>query len=105
MGTEEINGNKYLPLVSTNKSQEKIKKYEELWSKIRNLISSLTKYSDDFDEIYIKITFDLDNELSLNKAIEIPSMIIVVTVIFLENNKYYQEDFLDECLIKYKNGE
>ena len=105
MGTEEINGNKYLPLVSTNKSQEKIKKYEELWSKIRNLISSLTKYSDDFDEIYIKITFDLDNELSLNKTIEIPSMIIVVTVIFLENNKYYQEDLLDECLIKYKNGE
>ena len=53
----------------------------------------------------MKITFDLDNELSLNKSIEIPSMIIVVTVIFLENNKYYQEDFLDECLIKYKNGE
>ena len=27
---EEINGNKYLTLVPTNKSKEKIKKYEEL---------------------------------------------------------------------------
>ena len=27
---EEINGNKYLTLVSTNESKEKIKKYEEL---------------------------------------------------------------------------
>ena len=31
----EITGNKYLTLVSTNESKEKIKKYEEMWSKIR----------------------------------------------------------------------
>ena len=35
---EEINGNKYLTLVPTNESKEKIKKYEELWRKIRYLI-------------------------------------------------------------------
>ena len=40
---EEINKNKYLILVSTNESKEKIKKYEELWSKIRVLIKSITK--------------------------------------------------------------
>ena len=40
---EEINGNKYLTLVPTNESKEKIKKYEELWSKIRDLIRSITK--------------------------------------------------------------
>ena len=33
---EEINKNKYLTLVSTNESKEMIKKYEELWSKIRD---------------------------------------------------------------------
>ena len=52
---EEINGNKYLTLVSTNESKEKIKKYEELWSKIRDLIRSITKNSDDYDEKYMKI--------------------------------------------------
>ena len=35
---EEINGNKFLTLVLTNESKEKIKKYEELWVKIRDLI-------------------------------------------------------------------
>ena len=35
---EEINENKYLTLVPKNKSKEKIKKYEELWIKIRDLI-------------------------------------------------------------------
>ena len=35
---EEINENKYLTLVPTNESKEKIKKYIELWIKIRDLI-------------------------------------------------------------------
>ena len=35
---EEINVNKYLTLVPTNDSKEKIKKYEELWIKIRDVI-------------------------------------------------------------------
>ena len=46
----ENNGNKYLTLVPTNESKEKVKKYEELWIKIRDLIRSVTKKSDDYDE-------------------------------------------------------
>ena len=34
-------------LVPTNESKEKIEKYEALWFKIRDLIRSITKYSDD----------------------------------------------------------
>ena len=63
---EEINGNKYLTLGPTNDSKEKIKKYEELWSKIRDLIRSVTKTSDDYDEKYMKIKFNSDDELPLN---------------------------------------
>ena len=37
---EEINKSKYLTLAPFNESKEKIKKYEELWSKIRDLIIS-----------------------------------------------------------------
>ena len=36
---EEIDKNKYLTLVPTNESKEKNYKNEELWSKIRDLIS------------------------------------------------------------------
>ena len=51
---EEINKNKYLKLVPTNESKGKIKKYEELGIKIRDLIRSITKISDDYDEKYVK---------------------------------------------------
>ena len=40
---EEINKNRHLTLVSANESKEKIKKYGELWSKIRHLIRTITK--------------------------------------------------------------
>ena len=80
---EEINGNKNLTLVPTNESKEEIKKYEELWIKIRDLIMLITKNSDDCDEKYMKIKFNSDDELPLNKMIEIPTMTIVVKAIFL----------------------
>ena len=38
--------------------------------------------------------------LPLNKTVEIPTMTIVLRAIFLENNKYYPQVFLDECLYK-----
>ena len=50
---EEINKSSYLMLLPTNESKEKIKKYEELLSKIRGLIRSIIKNSDDYDEIYM----------------------------------------------------
>ena len=37
----------------------------------------------------MKIKLNSDDELPLNKTIEIPSMAIVVTAILLENNKHY----------------
>ena len=82
------------------KKKEKIKKYAELWSKIIDLIKSITKNSDNYDEKYMKIKFNSNDELSLNKTIEIPSMIIVVRAVFYENKKYYQQVFLYECLYK-----
>ena len=48
----------------------------------------------------MKIKVNLDDELPLNKMTEIPSMIIVVKAVFHENNKYYPQVFLDECLYK-----
>ena len=78
-------------LVRTNESKEKIKRHEELWSKTRDLIRSITKNADDYDEKYMS---------PLNKMIEIPSPIIVIRSAFHENNKYYPQVFVDECLYK-----
>ena len=97
---EEINGNKYLTLVPTNESKEKIKKYEELLSKIRDLIRSITKNTNNYDEKCMKIKFNSDEELPINKTIEIPSMIIVARAAFHENSKYCLQAFLNESLYK-----
>ena len=77
-----------------------MKNCEVLRSKIGDLIRSITKNSDNYDEKYIKIKFNSGDELPLNKTIEIPSMIIVVRAVFHEKNKYYPQFFLDECLYK-----
>ena len=63
-----------------------MKKYKELWIKIRYLIRIITKSSDNYEEKYMKIKFNSNDELPLNKTIEIPSMTIVVRAVFDENN-------------------
>ena len=62
----------------------------------------MTKNSDDYDEKYMKIKFNSDDELPLNKTTETPSIIIVVTAVFHENDKYYTQVLLDECLYKLR---
>ena len=77
-----------------------LKKYEELWSKIRDLIMSKTNNSGDYAEKYVKIKFNLDDNLPLQKTLQLCNMIIVVRAIFHEGNKYDPQVFLDECLHK-----
>ena len=43
----------------------------------------------------MEIKFDSDDNLTLNKAIEIPILTIVVRAVFHEYNKYYPQVFLD----------
>ena len=48
----------------------------------------------------MKIKFDLDDDLPLNKTIKIHNMTIIFRAISDENDKYFQKVFLDECLYK-----
>ena len=46
------------------------KKYEEMWSKIRDLIRSITNNSDDdYDEKFMKSKFNSDEDLPINKIL------------------------------------
>ena len=95
---EEINGNNYLTLVS----EDKIKNHKELWIKIRDLIRSVSKKSEDYDEKYMRIKFDTDDKLPLNKTIKLPIITTVVRAVFHENNKYYPQVFLKNVCMEYK---
>ena len=46
----------------------------------------------------MKIKFDSDENLPLNKTIDIPIVTRVSRAVFHENNKYYPQIFLDRCL-------
>ena len=87
-----------MTLAPTDRSKDTLKKHEELWNKIRDLIRSIT--NNNFDEQYIKVKSDSDDALPLKKTLELYNMIIVVMSIFHEGSKYYRQVFLDECLYK-----
>ena len=55
---DENNGSKYFTLVATNESKEEMKKYGDLWIKIRYLVRLITKELDDYSETYLKIKFN-----------------------------------------------
>ena len=71
-----------------------------MFSYIRDLIRSITKNLDNYDEKYMQVKFNSDSELPLSETIVIPNMAIVARVVFEENNKYYLQYFLEECLYK-----
>ena len=48
----------------------------------------------------MKIKFNSDDHLSLNKALELHNIVIVVRAVFHEGNNYYTQVFIDECLYK-----
>ena len=60
-----------MKLVLTNESKEIINQFEELWCKIRDLIRSVTKNSNNYDEKYMKTKFNLDDELPQTIKIKI----------------------------------
>ena len=82
-------------LVSTHESKDTVKKYEKLWNRIRDFIRPVTKNSGNYDQKYMKIKFDLDDDLPLKKMLELHNMIVVVRSVFREGNKYYPV-FLNE---------
>ena len=46
----------------------------------------------------MKIKFDSDDSLPLNKTLKLHNMTIIVRSVFEEDGKYYPQAFLDECL-------
>ena len=52
----------------------------------------------EYGKEYLKIKFNSDDNLTLNKVLNRHYLTIVVRSVFQEDNKYYPQAFLDECL-------
>ena len=46
----------------------------------------------------MKIKFNSDRDLSLNKILKLRNLTIIVRSVFEKNGKYYPQVFLNECL-------
>ena len=96
---EENNGNKYLTFGSTDKNKKVSEKYTSLWDKVKYHIQTLNAYkSGEYDKDYIKIKFNSDDDLPLNKILKLHILTKIVRSVFEEDGKYYPQVFLDECL-------
>ena len=72
-----------------------LKKYTELWDKTEGLIKSITNTSGDYDEMYVKIKFNSDDNLPLNKISKLHNLITVARSVVQED---YPHVSLDKCL-------
>ena len=90
---EEINGNKYLTLVSTDKNKEVLTKYTELWDGIKNSIEKTNNKSGEYGKDFMKIKFNSDDSLPLNKILKLYNMTIIVRSVFEEDGKYCPQVF------------
>ena len=46
----------------------------------------------------MKIKFNTDDNISLNKVIYFPTITIIIRFVTQKDDKYYPQIFLDECL-------
>ena len=97
---EEKNGNKYLTFASTDKNKKVLVKYIELWDEIKYHIKTINggEYNSvkegEYGKDLIKIKFNSDDSLPLNKMLKLHNLTIIVRSIFGEDGKYYPQVFL-----------
>ena len=66
------------------------------------MIKKINDYSQPikYDANYMKIKFNTDDNISLNKIMYFPKIIIIIRSVTQEDDKYYPQIFLDEHLHK-----
>ena len=93
------NGNKYLSFDYVNENEEVLKQYFEIWDGIKNKIKAINgDKENDYGKDYMKIKFNSDDDLSLNKLLKFLLMTIVIRYVFSEDGKPYPQPFLDDNL-------
>ena len=95
---EEKGVNKYLIFDSTDENKELLKKYNDVFNGIRNKIKKISGDECDYEKDYMKIKFNSDDDLPLNKQLKFHNMVITIRSVFEEDGKLYPQLFLDDTL-------
>ena len=78
--------------------QRVTKKYKNVWSRIKNKIEAVSSGKYDYEKDYMKIKFNSDDDLPLNKPLKFHAMTIIIRSVFEEDGKLYLQVFLDDTL-------
>ena len=99
IGVEENNGNKYLTFAFTEKNKKALEIYTKFWDEIKYHIQTMNvDKSSEYEKDNMKIKFNSDDDLPLNKILKLHMLTIIIRSVFEEDGKYYPQIFLDEYL-------
>ena len=90
--------NKYFVFDSTDENKELLKKYNDLFNGIRDKTKEVCSDECDYEKYYMKIKFNSDDNLPLNKPLKFHNMTIIIRSVFEEDGKIYPQVFLDGTL-------
>ena len=95
---EEKNGDKYL--IISHENGDTIQKYQEVFDRLKEIIKKINDHSQPmkYDDNYMKIKFNTDDNIPLYKIIYLPTIYITIRSITRKDDKYYLQVFLDDCL-------
>ena len=96
---EEKESSKYLNISLIFNNDDVLVKFAEVWRGIKDQIKKINNGSvSEYAEDYMKIKFDSDDNLPLNKILKFRILTIIIRNIFEKDRKYYPQIFLDDCL-------
>ena len=87
-----------MELDSTDENKELLKKYNNVFNGIRNKIRNISDDECDYEKDYIKMKFNSDDDLPLNKPLKFHNMVITIRSVFERDGKLYSQVFLDDTL-------
>ena len=77
-----------------------LEKYANVWNGIKSKIKAINGDECDYGKDYMKIKFNSDDDLPLNKLLKFHIMTIIIRCVFSEDGKVYPQFFLYDTLFE-----
>ena len=105
LGITRVNGyieekgiDKYLVFDSADQNKELLKKYNDVFNGIGDKIKEINSDECDYEEDYMKVKFNSDDDLPVNESLEFCLMTITIRHVMEEDGKLYPQVFLEDTL-------
>ena len=82
-----------MELHSTDENKELLKKYNNAFNGITDKIKEISNDECDYEKDYMEIKFNSNDDLPLNKPLNVYNMTIAVSSVFEEDGKLYRKFF------------